>query len=70
LSSLSSAGASSDARWAAIAVLAFVGVIVWWLTQDTRVPDWDSAQHTVDSFIVHNQIARGPWTGAVHRLQP
>jgi uncharacterized membrane protein YsdA (DUF1294 family) len=45
-----------------IAVLAFLGVTVWWLTQDTRVPDWDSAQHMLDSFIVHDSIASGSWT--------
>jgi len=56
------AGVSSDARWAAVAVIAFLGVTVWWLTQDTRVPDWDSAQHMLDSFIVHDSIASGSWT--------
>jgi uncharacterized membrane protein YsdA (DUF1294 family) len=53
------AGVSGEARWAAGAVLAFLGVTVWWLTQDTRVADWDSAQHTIDSFVVHDDLARG-----------
>ncbi len=56
------AGVSREARWAAAAVLAFLGVTVWWLTQDTRVPDWDSAQHTIDSFVVHDELARGALT--------
>lgn len=43
----------------AVAVLAFLGVTIWWLTQDTRVPDWDSAQHTLDAFAVHDEIAHG-----------
>jgi uncharacterized membrane protein YsdA (DUF1294 family) len=55
-------GVSSDARWAVAAVLAFLGVTVWWLTQDTRVPDWDSAAHMIDSFIVHDALANGSWT--------
>ena len=55
-------GGVSDGGWAAAAALAFLGVTVWWLTQDTRVADWDSAQHTIDSFIVHDQIAHGSWT--------
>jgi 4-amino-4-deoxy-L-arabinose transferase-like glycosyltransferase len=55
-------GVSRDAGWAAAAVLAFLGVAVWWLTQDTRVPDWDSAQHTIDSFVVHDDIVHGSWT--------
>jgi hypothetical protein len=53
---------SLDARLAALAALAFLGVTIWWLTQDTRVPDWDSAQHMLDSFIVHDAIASGSWT--------
>lgn len=53
---------SSDPVWVAAAVLAFLGVTVWWLTQDTRVPDWDSAQHTLDSFVVHDDIVRGSLT--------
>ncbi|HEY3970042.1 MAG TPA: hypothetical protein VGL79_01475, partial [Solirubrobacteraceae bacterium] len=55
-------GISLDARLAALAVLAFLGVTIWWLTQDTRVPDWDSAQHMLDSFIVHDAISSGSWT--------
>ena len=35
---------------------------VWWLTQDTRVPDWDSAQHMLDSFTVHDEIVHGSLT--------
>jgi 4-amino-4-deoxy-L-arabinose transferase-like glycosyltransferase len=53
---------SLDARLATLGVLAFLGVTIWWLTQDTRVPDWDSAQHMLDSFIVHDSIARGSWS--------
>ena len=53
---------SIDARLAAVAAIVFLGVTVWWLTQDTRVSDWDSAQHTIDSFIVHDEILHGSWT--------
>jgi hypothetical protein len=52
-------GTPRDAQWAVIATLGFLGAAVWWLTQDTRVPDWDSAQHMIDSFIVHDELARG-----------
>jgi 4-amino-4-deoxy-L-arabinose transferase-like glycosyltransferase len=52
----------SDSGWATAAVLAFLAVTVWWLRQDTRVPDWDSAQHTIDSFIAHADIMRGSLT--------
>jgi 4-amino-4-deoxy-L-arabinose transferase-like glycosyltransferase len=37
----------------------FFAVTVWWLTQDTRVPDYDSGQHTLDAFVVHAQLASG-----------
>ncbi|HEV2981862.1 MAG TPA: glycosyltransferase family 39 protein, partial [Solirubrobacteraceae bacterium] len=32
---------------------------VWWLSQDTRMPDWDSAAHATESFHVYARIARG-----------
>jgi 4-amino-4-deoxy-L-arabinose transferase-like glycosyltransferase len=51
-----------DARLTAAAVVAFLGVTVWWLTQETRVPDWDSATHTFEAFAVRDQFAAGHWT--------
>src|SRR3954471_668410 len=51
-----------DARLAALAVLAFLAVSVWWLIQETRVPDFDSAEHTFFAFGVHDAIARGALT--------
>jgi 4-amino-4-deoxy-L-arabinose transferase-like glycosyltransferase len=56
-------GVQPDAQITALAVLAFLAVTVWWLTQETRVPDFDSATHTWASFSVHDQIANGKWTG-------
>jgi hypothetical protein len=56
------AATSTDARLATTAVLVFLGVTLWWLTQDTRVADWDSALHTLDSITVHDEIARGSLT--------
>jgi 4-amino-4-deoxy-L-arabinose transferase-like glycosyltransferase len=56
------ARAPSDTQLTVLAVLAFLGVTVWWLTQETRVPDFDSAAHTLDSFIVRDEIARGHLT--------
>jgi hypothetical protein len=51
-----------DAQLTALAVFAFLAVTVWWLTQETRVPDFDSAEHTFFSFAVHDEIARGALT--------
>jgi 4-amino-4-deoxy-L-arabinose transferase-like glycosyltransferase len=51
-----------DIRWASLMVLGFLAVTVWWLTQDTRVADWDSAQHTLYVFTVHDEIANGSLT--------
>jgi 4-amino-4-deoxy-L-arabinose transferase-like glycosyltransferase len=53
------AHSSWDARWTAAAVLAFLGVTVWWLTQDTRLLDFYSAIQTRFAFIAHDQIASG-----------
>ena len=39
------------------ATVVFFAVTVWWLTQDTRVPDYDSGQHMLDAFVVHDQLA-------------
>jgi hypothetical protein len=51
-------GRISLEAWLAIAgTVAFFAVTVWWLTQDTRVPDYDSGQHMLDAFVVHDQLA-------------
>jgi Dolichyl-phosphate-mannose-protein mannosyltransferase len=52
-------GSSADARLSAIAVAAFLGVAVWWLATDTRVPDFDSGKHVRFSFVVHDTITAG-----------
>jgi 4-amino-4-deoxy-L-arabinose transferase-like glycosyltransferase len=41
------------------AVVAFIAVSVWWLTQDSRVQDWDNGLHTLIAFGIHDQIASG-----------
>jgi hypothetical protein len=43
-------------------VVAFVAVTVWWLTQDARVQDWDNGLHTVDAFVIHDEISAGHLT--------
>jgi hypothetical protein len=53
------ARSSIDARLTAAAVLFSLGLTIWWLTQDTRVPDYDSAKHTRFSFFVHDDIVHG-----------
>lgn len=46
------AGATIDptARWLWLAVLAFVAVSVWWMTQDNRIPIWDAGNHMHIAF--------------------
>ncbi len=44
------------------AILGFLAITVWWLTQDNRVQDWDNGLHTVDAITVHNEIAAGHLT--------
>jgi hypothetical protein len=50
-----------DAWLTGLIVIVFLGLTVWWLTQETRVPDYDSATHALDAFIVRDEIARGMW---------
>ncbi|MCW3028366.1 MAG: 4-amino-4-deoxy-L-arabinose transferase, partial [Solirubrobacterales bacterium] len=53
----------STELWLAVAsVVAFIGVTVWWLTQEGRVQDWDNGLHTVDAFLIHKQLAAGDLT--------
>jgi 4-amino-4-deoxy-L-arabinose transferase-like glycosyltransferase len=52
---------SREAWLAILAMLVSFGVAVWWLSQDTRVPDWDSGLHMIDAWTVHAQWASGEW---------
>ena len=55
-------GRISREAWLAIAAtVVFLGVGVWWLTQDTRAPDWDSGLHMQEAWLVHVQFASGQW---------
>jgi hypothetical protein len=56
------AGISREAALAALSVVAFISLTVWWLTQDDRVQDWDNGLHTIEAFAIHDQIARGDLT--------
>jgi Dolichyl-phosphate-mannose-protein mannosyltransferase len=52
---------SGEAWLAILAMLVSFGVAVWWLSQDTRVPDWDSGLHMIDAWTVHAQWASSEW---------
>ena len=52
----------SEPLWVAVAVVAFIAVTIWWLTVDTRVPDFDSGQHLIDIFTVRSEILSGNLT--------
>jgi 4-amino-4-deoxy-L-arabinose transferase-like glycosyltransferase len=43
-------------------VTAFLAITVWWLGQETRTPDFDSAAHTLYSFAAHDELATGSLT--------
>ena len=53
---------SREAGWVWLAVVAFVGMSVLWLTQDDRVPDWDSGLHELFAAMAHNELAAGQLT--------
>jgi 4-amino-4-deoxy-L-arabinose transferase-like glycosyltransferase len=40
-----------------LAVVLFIGVSVWWLSEDTRAPDWDSGLHELWSAVVHSELS-------------
>jgi hypothetical protein len=43
-------------------VVAFLAITIWWLTQDNRVQDWDNGLHTVDAFVIRDQLSAGHLT--------
>jgi hypothetical protein len=43
-------------------IAGFLTITIWWLTQDDRVQDWDNGLHTVDAFLIHNQLTGGHLT--------
>ncbi len=66
---MAAGGASTERRRApreiwilAAAVVTFIAVTVWWLTQDDRVQDWDNGLHTLLAFGIHDQLAGGDLT--------
>jgi hypothetical protein len=48
--------------WLIGAIVVFVAMTVWWLTQDDRVQDWDNGLHTLLAFGIHDQLAKGELT--------
>jgi len=51
------AGASRELQLLLGAVVGFLAITVWWLTQENRVQDWDNGLHTVDAFLIHKELA-------------
>jgi hypothetical protein len=49
----------SPAFAAALITLAFVLITEWWLTQDSRVPEFDPGLHASFAFQFHDQISDG-----------
>ena len=48
--------------WLIGAIVVFVAMTVWWLTQDDRVQDWDNGLHTLLAFGIHDQLTKGELT--------
>jgi len=53
---------SREVQLATLGVVAFIGITIWWLTQDDRVQDWDNGLHTMRAFTIHDEIAAGHLT--------
>jgi len=45
-----------------LGVVVFVAMSLWWLTQDDRVPDFDSGLHMTYAMVAHSEIASGKVT--------
>ncbi|HUH81904.1 MAG TPA: glycosyltransferase family 39 protein [Solirubrobacteraceae bacterium] len=52
----------SEVWLTAAAVVGFITITIWWLTQDDRVQDWDNGLHTIEAFTIHDQLAAGHLT--------
>jgi 4-amino-4-deoxy-L-arabinose transferase-like glycosyltransferase len=48
-----------EARWVWLGVVLFVAMSAWWLTQDTRVPDYDSGLHMYYAVVAHGELQLG-----------
>jgi len=57
-------GVTLDAKLTVLTVLAFLGVTVWWLTQEGRVQDWDNGRHTVDAYVIYGRLSAGQLTAS------
>jgi 4-amino-4-deoxy-L-arabinose transferase-like glycosyltransferase len=55
-------GISNEARWLWLACAVFVLVSFWWLTQDNRVPDFDSGIHLIYGIVYQSEMASGHLT--------
>src|SRR5947209_10341838 len=53
---------SREARWVWLAVACFVAMSVWWLAQDSRVPDWDTGYHEYLAYALHKALSHGQLT--------
>jgi 4-amino-4-deoxy-L-arabinose transferase-like glycosyltransferase len=53
------AGSSREVQLLLGAVVGFLTITVWWLTQENRVQDWDNGLHTVDAFLIHKELGAG-----------
>ena len=52
----------SEVWLTAAAVVGFIVITIWWLTQDDRVQDWDNGLHSIEAFTIHDQLAAGQLT--------
>lgn len=50
---------SPEVLWLWAAVLVFVSVSCWWLTQDGRIPIWDAGNHMEIAYIDSQSLANG-----------
>jgi hypothetical protein len=50
---------NTPAGWLWLAVVAFVAVSAWWMSQDNRVPIWDAGSHLNIAYLYGTELADG-----------
>jgi Dolichyl-phosphate-mannose-protein mannosyltransferase len=53
------AWALSPAGGAALLTIAFIGITVWWVSEDSRVPDFDNGKHLLHAFSFYEEFRKG-----------
>lgn len=57
---------SPELSWLILAIVGFIAMSAWWLTQNARVPDWDDGAHLMDAWVSETQLVNGQFATLFH----